>query len=154
MADEPPDRKRTRSPALGLPMSTTAAGALETIGRQQRDTQQKVSSTLDRVGQLDERLTARIDQLDAKVDEMAVSSARVEGKVDILVDTLHQDREERREIRVSKVQAVIEVEKTGEVAKINEAVAVRADRRQLLLKVVAAVGPIVAALATLLATRC
>lgn len=135
-------------------MASTPAAALEIIGRAQRDTQQKVSSTLDRVGQLDERLTARIEKLDAKVDELAVSSARVEGALTVLNDAMHQDRIERREIRVSKVQAVIEVEKTGEVAKINEAVAVRADRRQLRLKIAAAVGPVVAAIATYLLARC
>lgn len=147
------DRKRPRSPALGLPLSEAPAD-LASIGRAQRDTQQKVSTTLDRVGELRQELTGRINQLDAKVDEIAVSNARMEGQLGVLIDTLDVDREERSMIRVSRVQAVLEVEKTGEVAKITEEVARRADRRQMVIKTLAVVGPIVAALATLLASRC
>lgn len=124
------------------------------IGRVVRDTQQTVRGTADRVDQLRGELGGRIDQLDAKVDKVELTSARVEGKVDILVDELEVARRERSMIRVSSVQAAIEVEKTGEVAKITEAAAVRADRRQLLLKSVAVAGPVIAAALGLLAGRC
>lgn len=160
MPDEPNDRKRSRSPALGLPLGGSVSDpasiqdtseTIRILGRRAHDTEQKVGATLDRVGELRKELTGRIDQLDAKVDGLAVSSARVEGQVDILVEEMRAGRQ----VRVTAAQAVIEVEKTGEIAKVNEAVAVRADRRQLLLKIAAGVGPILAALATaLLAGKC
>jgi hypothetical protein len=149
------DRRRNRSPALGLPLSSDPSGVtLAVVHRAQRDTDQKVVSTLDRVGELRGELTARINQLDAKVDDLALSNARVEGQLEILVETVRTDRTEHSQIRVKAVEAVLEVEKTGEVAKINEAVAVRADRRQFRLRVLVVLGPILASLITLLISRC
>lgn len=159
-----PDGPKRRTPAqglrppLGVPVepaaATDTAATIRLIARQQRDTAQDVSKSLDRVDGLRAELNGRIDQLDGKVDELAVGAARVEGAVSVLVEELRQDRVERSEIRVSVAQATIEVEKTGEVAKINEAVAVRSDRRQFWLKGIAILGPIAATLATLLASRC
>jgi len=144
-----------RSPPLGPPLSGEPAKALEAIGRAARDTQQTVSTALDRVGALDAKLSGRIDQLDGKVDDLAISSARVEGALVVLTDELRVSRIERSEIRVSTIQAAIEVEKTGEIARVNEAVAVRADRRQAVLRVLQyIVGPVLAAAITYLLTRC
>ena len=155
MTDDPRDRGRPRTPAIGIPLSGEPAKALEAIGRAARDTQQTMSTTLDRVGALDAKLGGRIDQLDSKVDDLAIASARVEGKVDVLTDELRVSRIERSEIRVSTVQAAIEIEKTGEIAKVNEAVALRADRRQAALRVLQyIVGPVLAAAITYLLTRC
>lgn len=131
------------------------------LGRVVRDTQQTVVHTGDRVESLRKELTQRIDsmdikfdELDAKVDGLEVSGARIEGKVDVLLEDFAVAREERSKIRVSAVQASIEVEKTGEIAKVQEAVAVRADRRQLLLKAVAVLGPLAAAALTWMLSRC
>lgn len=124
------------------------------IGRVVRDTQQTVRGTSDRVEELRREVGVRIDQLDAKVDDVALTSARVEGAVGVLTDELRQERHTRSQIRVSAVQASLEVEKTGEIARINEAVAVRADRRRRAIKYAAIVGPIIAAALGLLAGRC
>lgn len=112
------------------------------MGRAMRDTQQTVGHAANRV----ERLEEKVDALDQKVDGLAVSSAKVEGQVDVLVDELRA----ARAIRVSAVQAVIEVEKTGEIAKVEEAVALRRFRRQAMLKAMGIAGSIAAALATLI----
>jgi hypothetical protein len=71
-----------------------------------------------------------------------------------LLDDFAVARSERSQIRVSAVQAVIDVEKTGQIAKVQEGVAVRADRRQLALKVLAFVGPIAAAALSWAISRC
>jgi len=131
------------------------------MGRAVRDTQQAVQTTQavvqalpDRVENLRRELGLRIDQLDAKVDDAAICAARVEGQIGILIDTLRQDREEAKAIRVTTVTSAIEVEKTGEIAKINEGVSVRADRRQIVLKAMAVLGPIAAAAITYLLSHC
>lgn len=122
---------------------------LSPMARAVRDTQQTVGKSADRV----DRLDAKVDLLDAKVDGLAISSARVEGQVGILVDELQA----ARTIRVSTVQATIEVEKTGEIARVEDAAALRRYKRQLVLKITGIVGSVAAAavaLVTLLASRC
>lgn len=119
-----------------------------------RDTEQAANKAADRVAELRTELGGRIDQLDAKVDELAVGGARVEGALEVLTDELRSERASRAQIRVSAVQAEIEVEKTGEIAKLTEAAAVREHRRKRTIKMIAIVGPIITALATALATKC
>lgn len=93
-------------------------------------------STLDQVGELRKELGSRIDQLDARVDGLAVTSANIEGKLDILVDVSR----ERRAIQISAVQASIEVEKTGQLAAIAEGKAQGDFKRTVGLKVIAGIG--------------
>lgn len=88
------------------------------------------------------------------MDGLEISVARMDGKVDILLDEFAVARTERSQIRVSAVQASIEVEKTGQIAKVQEGVAVRADRRQLALKVLAFAGPVAAAALSWMISRC
>lgn len=120
------------------------------LGRAVRDTQRAAVGASDRVDALRTELGARIDCLDAKVDDLGMCTARVEGAVGVLVDELRA----AREVRVTATVARIEVEKTGEIAKVNEAVSVRADRRQLALKAIAVAGPLAAAALTWLFAQC
>lgn len=143
-------RQRGHTPASGV----AHEGSVETmqaIARRQHDTIRTAQTTLDSVGELRTEFGGRIDQLDARVDDLSVASARVEGKLDILVEV----SKERRILQVSAVQASIEVEKTGQLAKIGEGQA-RADfRRTVGLKIIAGIGAAWALLsAMILAGRC
>lgn len=145
---------RRRTPAGGVKATSTEDADTIHLGRAVRDTQQTVRGAADRVEVLRQELGERVDKLDGKVDGLEISVARMDGKVDILLDEFAVARNERSQIRVSAVQAVIDVEKTGQIAKVQEDVAVRADRRQLALKVLAFVGPIAAAAVSWMISRC
>lgn len=124
------------------------------LRRALRNTEDTARGTSDRVDILRKDLARRIDQLELRVAEISSASARVEGKVDVLVETTREDRNERRTLRMVSVQAEVELEKTGEIVRLNEAVAVRADRRKLALKALAVIGPIAAAAVTWGLSRC
>lgn len=153
----PSDRdQRRRTPAGGVGARADPSDVEDTnaFRRAVRDTQQAANQASDRVGLLRTELGGRIDQLDAKVDNLALGAARVEGSLDVLTEELRAERATRAMIRLSSVQAEIEVEKTGEIAKLTEAAAVREHRRRWTIKAMAVVGPIITALIALLASRC
>lgn len=123
------------------------------LGRAVRDTQRTVVGAADRVESLRVELGGRIDVLDSKVDDIALSNARVEGQVGVLVDELQA----ARTIRVTAAQASIEIEKTGEIAKVEDGMAERKHRRDLAIKYATIAGSLAATgatLITLLASRC
>lgn len=111
--------------------------AMRRTTRAVRDTQKTSEVTLDRVDGLRREFGARIEQIDAKVDGLAVDNARAEGKLDVLVEELRADRSARSAITVSAVQATIDVHKTGQLAAIDEVTKRRAYRRQAALAIIA-----------------
>lgn len=140
------------------PPSGEQAQAIEAIARRQHDTMRTASSTLTQVGQtLDQvgalrvELNGRIGVIDARVDELAERTANMDGKLDILVEVSR----ERRQLQVSAVTASIEVEKTGQIAKIDETRAKGEFWRTVGLKIVAGIGAVWALVsAMILAGRC
>lgn len=140
-----------------MPVPPGSDDHLETmrlVARRAHDTQQTTQTTLDRVGALRYELGQRIDQLDSQVGELAVSSARVEGKLDILVGSVSRSLDAQSQVHISAVTARIEMEKTGQRALIDE----RKERmkliRDVIIKVIAGVGVVWATIATVLAKGC
>lgn len=117
---------------------------MQLLARAARDTSDMSARTLDRVSGLRADVMNHLHKQDTAL-------AVVEGKLDLLIDELAVTRRERSEILVSRVQAEIEVNKTGEIALIDEAADKRKHRRAVLLKIVAIVGPIVSAIIAALA---
>lgn len=129
--------------------------ALAQIGRRQKLTQETSAGTHEQVQALRTELGSRIDQLDGRVDGMAVQSATVAGKMDVLIDVVNRSLDEQSVIRVSRVTASIDLGKTSELAEIDERRARRAFPRELVFKVIAIVGPpLAAAIALLAQSRC
>lgn len=168
MADR--DRYVRRTPPAGIasqlaapeyvqheltPPPVTVPEAFAQIGRRQKQTQDTSSATLDHVQALRTELGGRIDRLDERVDLAAVASASVAGKMDILTDVVRRSLDEQSQIRVSRVTASIDVERTSDLAVIDERKARRAFPRELAFKVIAIAGPpIAAAIALLVQSRC
>lgn len=147
--------ERSRTPGGGVVSGEIEEDTIRRspLGRAVRDTQRTAQGTADRVDSLRRELGGRIDQLDGKVDDLALTSARVEGQVGVLVDELKA----ARTIRVSAVSAAIEVEKTGEIAKVEDAADEKKFKRRRELKLMAIVGTLattIATLVTLLASKC
>lgn len=140
------------------PKGEHAQDAIQEIARRQHDTMRTASSTLNQVGQTFDQVAAlrvefggRIGVLDERVNELSERTANMDGKLDILVEV----SKERRQIQVAAVTANIEVEKTGQLAKIDEAKAKSEFRRTMWLKVTLGVGAVWALVSSLiLAGRC
>lgn len=155
----PSERDRSHTPGVGVVSGEIDEDTVRRspLGRAVRETQQTVRGAADRVEDLRRELGGRIDQLVDKVDRVEVTGARMEGKLDILCDELSVARRASSAIHVSAVTAQIEVEKTGEIAKVEEAAAGLKFKRARDLKIIAIVGSVATALATLttlLAGRC
>lgn len=149
------------APAVGedwdsspTPSPVSVPEAIALVTRRQKLTQQTTLDTFDRVGDLRHELGGRIDKLDSRVDELTAQSANVSGKMDVLTDVVRRSLDEQSKIHVSRVTASIDVEKTSEISIIGERAARAAFPRELVLKVIAVAGPIIATAITLLATRC
>jgi len=145
---EPPDDEETAgdTPPWGTNSESRrrAAEPMALMARSARQTADVTAKTLDRVGQLRH---AVMDHLHRQDTDIAV----VKGKLDVLLEELKVARRERSAIHVSAVQARIDVERTGEIAKIDETAARRKHSRDLAIKIIAVVGPIVAAIISALA---
>lgn len=131
---------------------------MQAIARRAHDTERTVGATLTRVGETIDRVDAlrvelggQIGVLDARLDALAEQAARMDGKLDVLVDVSR----ERGQIHVAAVSAMVEVEKTGQLAAINERKAKSEFRRTIGLRAVAGVGAVWALIsAMILAGRC
>lgn len=111
----------------------------------------QVGETLDQVGALRVEFGGRIGVLDQRVHELGERTANMDGKLDILLEVSR----ERRQVQVAAVAATIEVEKTGQLAKIEESKAKGEFRRAMWLKVTLGVGAVWALISSLiLAGRC
>lgn len=122
--------------------------SLETIARSARDTSDMSARTHDRVGVLRAEIVGHLGRQDAQI-------SGIEGRLDLLIDEFRVDRNERSQLRISKIQARIEVEKTGEIALIDEKSDHKKYRRALILKILLVAGPVISAVATaLLAGGC
>lgn len=133
---------------------------LRAVVRRSRDSEQAAKHTLDRVDGLRSELGRRIDSLDlkvdsvdGKVDELAVGHARIEGALEVLNGHLARRLDAESAVHVSARTARIEIEKTGELAKIDERKARNAWLRDIGLKILAA-GGVLSWLATALAKGC
>lgn len=160
----PSDRDhRRRTPGGGIqagdpPHDEHAQDSIQAIARRQHDTMRTASSTLTQVGQTLDQVGAlrvevggRIGVLEERVNELAERTANMDGKLDILVDVSR----ERRQVQVAAVAATIEVEKTGQLAKIEQSKAKDEFRRTMWLKVTLGVGAVWALISSLiLAGKC
>jgi hypothetical protein len=117
---------------------------LALIDRRVRDTAGQAKETIDRVGALRVELFAHLERQDGAI-------ASVNEKIDLLLDVVAVERRERSAIHIAATAARIEVQKTGELAVIEEKTARSKYNRELLIKVLAIVGPIIASLITALA---
>lgn len=144
-SDEPP------TPPWGHksePRRREERNSLETIARSARDTSDMSARTLDRVGGLRAEIMGHLGKQDAQI-------SGIEGKLDMLIDEFQVDRAERSAIRVSKQKARIEIEKTDEIALIDEKADQAKHRRALTLKILVVAGPVVSAIvAALVAGGC
>jgi hypothetical protein len=146
---EPPDEEEgagSDTPPWGTQSESRRRDAepMAMMVRNARQTADVSAQTLDRVGQLK---AAVMDHLHRQDTDIAV----VKGKLDVLLEELKVARRERSAIHVSAVQARIDVERTGEIARIDETAARRKHSRDLAIKIIAVVGPIVAAIISALA---
>jgi|1185.fasta_scaffold33012_3 hypothetical protein len=114
------------------------------MARSARETADTSARTLDRVSELRSDVVSHLHRQDTEI-------AVVRGQLEVLIDELKVARRERSAIQVATVQARIEVERTGEIAKIDETAARRKHSRDLAIKIIAVVGPIVAAIISALA---
>lgn len=110
------------------------------LTRQTRDT---AASTLDRVGKLRSEVLDRLDRQDRQVDFVA-------GQLSIVIDELSAERAERAAIRMSEHQAQIEARRTDQLALIDERKAKNEYRRNVIIKVIAALGTAWAAISAAL----
>lgn len=158
----PSDRdQRRRTPGGGvLPVEPKDphAETIEAIARRAHDTERTAGATLTRVGETHDQVAAlrvelggRIGVLEERFNELAEQTARMDGKLDVLVDVSR----ERGQIHVAAVSAMVEVEKTGQLEAINERKAKAEYRRTIGLRAVAGVGAVWALVsAMILAGRC
>lgn len=136
------------------PTPETVPEAIAQVGRRQKQTQQTSQSALDHIGQLRYELGGRIDRVEGRLDGLTSQSANVEGKMDILTDVVQRSLDEQSRIHVSRVTASIEVEKSAATAGIETQKERAAFPRQLVLKVIAVAGPLLAAALTAGALKC
>jgi hypothetical protein len=127
--------------------------------RQTADRVDKISAGFHVMGQ-------RVNEIADQVGELQRSTGNLEGKLDVLVTVIGEDRRERRELHVEAVKAridvaheaavtEIQVHKTDQLAAINERGARSAHRRRLALRAVATVAAGLSVLeAVLLSGRC
>jgi hypothetical protein len=143
-----------------MPVSISPVGpddpveTMRILTRRSHDTQRNTETTLDRVDGLRIELGGRIDQLDAQIAEVAVGSARVEGKLDILVGAVSRSLDAQSQGHISAITARIEMERTDQLASINA----RRERWKLaqnvIIKAIAGIGVAWAAIATAIAKGC
>ncbi len=144
---------------------------VEGIDRRVRETKNTTLTTLDRVERLRDETRTEItrihDKMDAqgtKIDAviMVVADMGREvgaqgGQNDIIIKMLEDEREVRSRVEhviTTTRIAEVEVDKTRQIADINDTQDKRKFRRQVLLKVLAAVGALWAVVSTVLLTRC
>ena len=151
MPADPPDPKRPG------PTLRDDAETHRLIGRTAHDT----SQTLSQVGMLRNEVRANISRIDGQlatlgehVGELRETTAGVVGKLDMLVDEIQTDRAERSTVRAATAVAHIEVETTAEIAKIDEIKAVAQHKREVKLKSLVLLGPILTAIATYALSHC
>ncbi len=100
------------------------------LTRQARDT---AASTLSHVGKLRTEVIERLDRQDRQIDFVA-------GQLAVVVDEARAEREERAAIRLSEHQAQIEARRTDQLALLDERKAAATHRRNVVIKVIAALG--------------
>lgn len=141
----PPFGKLIRPAAIQDPPSE-----LGELARSARDTAQITNRTLDRVDSLRQEVGRHLARQDRTLAVLAEHVAGVDGKLDILIGI----QQGEHAITVTSMKALIEVEKTGGIAKIEDDADRKRHRRELVLKFLAIAGPIVSAAIGLAAGRC
>lgn len=146
-----------------LPPNTRAAiaqvdGRVKSAGQATNDKVEEVRAEL----RGDIRIVdLRVGQLAESVTALSVETANMAGKLDILVGDRAVDRTELSAVRVETVRtelevrkageiAAVEVRKAGEIAAVDDARDRAANRRQIILKVVAGAGMVGSAILSLL----
>jgi len=99
------------------------------INRRVKATMATGQSTLDRVDDVRREMHSRIERLDGKVEELGAhvgdlreTTGTIVGKLDVLVDTLAEDRRERAQHSMAKFSAFtaeVEVNKTRAMTDIE-----------------------------------
>ena len=107
------------------------------------------------------RHSERLKALGEHVGDLRETSGKIEGKLDILVESWRQDREERKQsqmMRLTAFQAEVEVDKTAKLAEIaiekTDKISRVKLRSQVVTKIVALAGPPLAALLAYAVARC
>lgn len=93
------------------------------LARAARDTSRIVVDRVDGLrGEVNKRFVAveqRFGVVEEQIGDLRQTTGEVVGKLDILVDELRSDRDERRQMRITDVQARIDVVKTEGMAAIE-----------------------------------
>jgi hypothetical protein len=144
----PPYGRHARPP-------TGEADALTRVDRRTRDTADTSRATLDRVGLLAREVRDHLGKQDDRIAELSEHMAGVDGKLDILLEVIAEQRRESGAIRVAAAQAAIRVESTDRISKIREGRDERRWRRSIIFKVSAgALGLAALVLEIVAAGRC
>lgn len=125
--------------------------AIRNVDRRTRDTAEISRSTLDKVGELRREIAGHLGRQDERVLELSEHVAGVDGKLDILLEILAENRREASQIRISQVTARVEVDKSREMALIDDEADRKRKRRELILAVWGAIGTIGTAIAAAMA---
>lgn len=147
-------------PPGGAPLSPDER--LGKIDRRIKITAATSQTTLDNLGELRREFDAKATRLDERIEGLAGDmanvrevSARFEGKLDVLMQTLAEERERGRQytqLAVTTFQAGIEVDKTRALSQIDERKEAVAYRRQLLIRFLSWAAAAIAAVWALIAT--
>jgi len=154
--------RRFDTPPAGVPIA--AGDTLHKIDRRVKLTAQAMQNTFDSVGELRREMDVKVDRIDVKVDALASdladvreSTGRHEGKLDVMMAGLADDREERHQrttMTVTAFTAGVEIDKTRALSAIEEQALRNAHRRQIVFRVLAGVGAVWALLSTIALARC
>lgn len=133
-----PQTTREAISAVGQRVKTASLGTFGAIDSVRRELKEDIG-----------QVASKVDQLSTTVTELAVSSAALGARVGVLME----DREEFREVRTETVRTELrihesreiseaEVTKARELAAIADAKARKEQLRQIVLKVLAAIGAV------------